>query len=118
MSEMLPLPAAVHVPPPAATHVQVTPVSVAGKVSATVAPVTADGPTFRAVIVYVTLLPGTTVVTPSVFVIERSAVGLRVSVSVAVLFPGVGSVTPPGAATVAVFASVPVAVAETVAETV
>ena len=51
MSEMLPLPAAVHVPPPAATQVQVTPVSVAGKVSATVAPVTADGPTFEATMV-------------------------------------------------------------------
>ena len=65
-----------------------------------------------------TLLPGITVVTPSVFVIERSAVGLRVSVSVAVLLPGVGSVMPPGAVTVAVLARVPVAVAETVAFTV
>ena len=59
-----------------------------------------------------------TVATPSVFVIDRSAVGLRVSVSVAELLPGVGSVTPPGAVTVAVFASVPVAVAESVAVTV
>ena len=33
-------------------------------------------------------MPGTTVVTPSVFVIERSAVGLSVSVSVALLLPG------------------------------
>ncbi len=65
-----------------------------------------------------TLLPGITVVTPSVFVIVRSAVGLSVSVSVALLLPGVGSVTPAGAVTVAVLASVPVAVAETVAVTV
>jgi hypothetical protein len=93
-------------------------VRLAGKVSATVAAVTFDGPAFVAVIVYVTLLPGTTVATPSVFVIERSAVGLSVSVSVAELLPGVGSVTPPGAVTVAVFERVPVAVAETVAVTV
>ncbi|HQP88359.1 MAG TPA: hypothetical protein PLL76_19085, partial [Thermoanaerobaculia bacterium] len=65
-----------------------------------------------------TLLPGITVVTPSVFVIVRSAVGLSVSVSVALLLPGVESVTPAGAVTVAVLASVPVAVAETVAVTV
>ena len=48
MSEMLPLPEAVHVAPPAATQVQVTPVSIAGKMSATVAPVTASGPAFEA----------------------------------------------------------------------
>ena len=92
--------------------------SVAGKVSATVAPVTVEGPALVATMVYVTLLPGITVVTPSVFVIERSAVGLRVSVSVAELLPGVGSVMPPGAVTVAVLTRVPVAVAETVAVTV
>ena len=60
MSEMLPLPEAVQLPPPAATHVHVTPVSVAGKVSATVAPVTAEGPALEATMVYVTLLPGIT----------------------------------------------------------
>ena len=48
MSEMLPEPEAVQLPPPAATQVQVTPVSAAGKVSATVAPVTASGPAFEA----------------------------------------------------------------------
>ena len=59
-------------------------------------------------------MPGTAVAAPSVFVIERSAVGVSVSVSVALLLPGVGSVMPPGTATVAVFDSVPVAVAEIV----
>src|SRR3989442_135031 len=49
---------------------------------------------------------------------ERSAVGVRVSVSVAELLPGVGSVAPPGAVTVAVFAREPVAIAATVALTV
>ena len=39
---------------------------------------------------------------PSVFVILRSAVGFGVSVSVAVLFEGVGSVVPTGAVMVAV----------------
>lgn len=55
------------------------------------------------------LCPGTTEATPSVFVIDRSAVGVKVSVSVAELLAGVGSVTPEGGATVAVLTSVPVA---------
>lgn len=41
--------------------------------------------------------------------IERSAVGERVSVSVALLFAGVGSVIPAPAVTVAVFVKDPVA---------
>ena len=53
--------------------------------------------------------PGVAVVTPSVLVIDKSALAFNVSVSVAVLFPGVGSVTPAGAVTVAVFDSEPVA---------
>ena len=53
-------------------------------------------------------------VTPSVLVIDRSALAPSVSVSVAELLPGVGSVTPAGAVTVAVFDSVPVAAAEIV----
>ena len=64
------------------------------------------------VMVYVTEPPGVAVVTPSVTVTARSAVAASVSVSVAVLFPGVGSVTPPGAATVAVLLKLPVAAAE------
>src|SRR5262245_42546479 len=56
-----------------------------------------------------------TVVTPSVLVIARSACAARVSVSVAELLPGVGSLTAPGVATVAVLDSVPVALAEIVA---
>ena len=51
-------------------------------------------------------------VTPSVLLIDRSADAFSVSLSVAELLPGVGSVTPPGAATVAVLASVPLAAAE------
>jgi hypothetical protein len=51
-------------------------------------------------------------------VIERSAVGVTVSVSVAELLAANGSVTPAGAVTVAVFSSVPVAVGESVAVTV
>ena len=45
---MFPEPLAGHVPPPAPTQVQLTLLSVAGKVSATVAPVTALGPLFVA----------------------------------------------------------------------
>ena len=51
--------------------------------------------------------PGTAVVTPSVLVIDRSADGARVSVSVALLLAGSGR--QPRAVTVAVLASVPVA---------
>jgi len=43
----------------------------------------------------------------------RFALGVSVSVSVALSLPGAGSVTPPAAATVAVFTSEPVAEAET-----
>ncbi len=53
--------------------------------------------------------PGTTEATPSVLVITRSARGVNVSTSVAVLLAAFVSVTPGGTATVAVFVSVPVA---------
>ena len=109
---MLPEPDAVHVPPPAPTQVQVQ-VKDAGNVSATVDPGALLGPAFDAVIVYVTEAPGTAVVTPSVFVMARSAFADNVSVSVALLLPGVGSVTPAPVATVAVLLSEPVAAGET-----
>ena len=48
---MLPEPLAVHEEPAEAVQVQVTPVRLAGNVSATVAPVTAVGPAFLATIV-------------------------------------------------------------------
>jgi hypothetical protein len=114
---ILPEPDAVHVPPPAPTHVQVA-VREAGNVSATVEPGALLGPAFEAVIVYVTEPPAVAVVTPSVFVMPRLALGVNVSLSVALLLPGVGSVTPPGAATVAVFDKVPVADADIVADAV
>ena len=50
--------------------------------------------------------------------IDRSAVGVNVSVSVAELFAGVGSVVPEGGVTVAVLTRVPVAAALTVPVTV
>ena len=57
-------------------------------------------------------------VTPSVLVIDRSPSGTRVSVSVALLLAGFGSVVPPATATVAVLLSVPLAAAEIVHEAV
>ena len=114
---MFPDPLAVQVPPPAPTHVHV-PVSADGNVSATVAPDAFDGPALEVVIVYVTLPPGVADVTPSVFVIAKSADGFSVSVSVAELLPGVGSLTPAGAVTVAVFDRLPVALGLIVALTV
>src|SRR6185295_1324621 len=107
---MLPEPDAVQVPPPAPTQVHVQ-VREAGKVSATVLPDASLGPALEAVIVYVTEPPGVAVVTPSVLVTARSALAANVSVSVAELLPGVGSVTPPGAATVDVLLRLPVAAA-------
>jgi hypothetical protein len=112
---MLPLPDAGQVEPAEAVHVQVPADSTAGSVSATVAAVAVEGPAFEATIVYVTVVPGTSVVEPSVLVIDRSAVGTRVSVSVAVLLAAVGSVIPAATAAVAVLANDPVAVAEMVA---
>jgi hypothetical protein len=55
---------------------------------------------------------------PSVLTIERSAVGDKVSESVAVLFAAVGSVTPAGGAIVAMFTRTPVADAAIVPVTV
>jgi len=120
----LPLPdAAPQEPVPVVIEqVQVTPVTETGTVSdteaPTVAPVTFEGPLFVTVTVYVIGAPGVAVVAPSVLVIARSACALSVSVSVAELFPGVGSVTPPGAVTVAVLVTAPVAEPEIVPLTV
>ena len=55
------------------------------------------------------LVPGVALVRLSVFVIDRSADRNTVSLSVALLSPGAGSVVPTGAVTVAVFEIVPVA---------
>lgn len=51
VSEIPPLPDAVHVAPEVATHDHVAAVRVAGRVSAIDAPVTFDGPAFDATIV-------------------------------------------------------------------
>ena len=58
------------------------------------------------------------VVTPSVLVMVRSALGVSVSVSVALLFAGTGSMVSPGVVTVAVLESEPLAAAEIEALTV
>ena len=115
---MLPVPLAGQEPPPAPTQVHVAPLSALGSVSATVRPVTADGPAFDATIAYVTGVPGISEIEPSFFVMETSAVGLVPSTSVAELLPGVGSVVPEGTATVTVFEMFPDELAETVAFTV
>src|SRR5262245_57593090 len=107
---MFPEPDAVlPVAPPVATLVNVTPVSAAGKMSAMVAPTTLLGPGLVTTIVYVVGVPGISVAVPSVLVIDRSPSGVSVSVSVALLLPGTGSMIPDGTVTVAVFDSVPVA---------
>ena len=64
----------------------------AGNVSVTLTAVASDGPALFTVIVYVPVdWPATTLVTPSVLVIERSASASTVVVAVASLFAGTGS---------------------------
>ena len=81
----------------------------AGKASTTLPPTMSVGPLFVTTIVYVSLVPGTTVVLPSVLVTAMSARLVIVSVSVAELLFGFESVVPSGATTVTVFEIVPVA---------
>jgi hypothetical protein len=103
---MLPLPdTAGQVAPPAVVHVHAAPVREAGKVSVIVEPGAADGPAFEATTVYVTVLPGTAEAIPSVLVIDRFAVGVSVSVSVAELLAPFESLLPTGAVIVAVLTS-------------
>jgi hypothetical protein len=53
------------------------------------------------------LAPVMTDATPSVFVMDRLATGVTVSVSLAVLLAGVGSTVPTGVVTMAVFVTFP-----------
>ena len=107
---MLPLPlAAAQLAPAEGVQVQFTLVSFVGTLSVTVAPVTALKPLLRTTIVYAIGIPATAVEDPSVLVIERSACGVSVSVSVAELLVALGSTAPSGMPTVAVFVRVPVA---------
>jgi hypothetical protein len=115
---MSPDPEAVHVPPPAPLQVHDPPVSDAGNVSATVTPGASLGPALETVTVYVTDPPATTLVTPSVLVIARSAWRTIESASTAMLLAWSGSVTPAGSSTVARTPNVPVSDGETVADTV
>jgi hypothetical protein len=109
VSAMLPAPEAAQVEPDVATQVQVAPVIEAGMPSATVALVTADGPLLVTTIVYEIGVPGTAASAPSVLVMDRSAVMMSVSVSVAELLSAIGSVVPAGTAMVAVLINEPVA---------
>jgi hypothetical protein len=68
---MLPLPLAGQLDPALALQVHVAPVSAAGKLSVTVAPVAVDGPAFDATMVYVTVPFWFTPVTPSVLVMRQ-----------------------------------------------
>src|SRR5262245_34913261 len=113
---MLPVPdGAPQLAPGPALHVQLTPPRSPGKLSATVAPVTPDGPALVTVIVYVAGSPARPVVRPSVLVIERSALRLAVPEALAESLPGFGSVTPPGAL-VAVFVKGPGCVTSAVSD--
>ena len=103
--------------PPLPTALNVSVVIAAGRLSLTVAPVTSLGPLLATTMVYVVDVPGTTFEALSVLVMLKSAVTATVSVSVAMLLPGVGSVTPAGTVTVAVLTRLPVAPAAMLAGT-
>lgn len=70
---MFPLPEAGHEEPGVAEQVQLTPVTCAGNVSVTVAPVTEFGPEFDALMRYVIGDPASAVDWPSLLVMDRSA---------------------------------------------
>jgi len=95
--------------PAVGTHDQDRPDSVLGNVSATAAFVTLLGPLFVTTIEYDTVDPGAAEALPSDFVIVRSEMRAIVTVLVAVLLAATRSITPPGAAMLAVLVSVPVA---------
>ena len=113
--EIAPLPlVAAQLAPGDGTHVHVAAVSSTTAGSETVAPTASDGPSLVTTIVYVNVSFGCALVCPSALVTTRSTTGVTASLSVAVLLPGVGSVTAASGVTVAVFASVPVALGATV----
>ena len=90
---MLPLPDVGHAPPAMPVHVHVTPVSVVGKASVTVAPFASLGPAVLVtVIVYVVASPATTPFTPLVFVMWRSVTGAATGVLVVALWLIAGGV--------------------------
>src|SRR3954468_6132024 len=91
VAAMLPVPEAAKLVPADPVAVQLTPPKLDGKLSATLAPTASDGPPLPTTIVYVSDDPGTCSVFPSVFEIAKSATGVTVSVSVALLLPDVGS---------------------------
>src|SRR3954462_15324715 len=109
VSLMAPVPLVAWTVPVVPVAVQLSEVTIAGKLSLTLAPTTFEGPALLTVMVYVVGLPGVYVADPSVLVIDRSDTKVAVSLSVALLLPGVGSVTPAGTVTVAVLTRLAVA---------
>src|SRR4051812_36158593 len=91
--------------PSVAVQVQLTPMRLAVKLSTTAALTTSLGPALDTVIVYVIGSPGIAVADPSLLVMLRSACGVSVSESSELSLELLPSVTPAGAATVAVFCS-------------
>src|SRR3954453_1257964 len=93
VSLMAPVPLVAWTVPAVPVAVQLSEVTIAGKLSLTLAPTTFEGPALLTVMVYVVGLPGVYVALLSVLVIDRSDTKVAVSVSGALLLPGVGSTT-------------------------
>src|SRR5437763_607689 len=115
---MLPLPLATKLVPAVPVAVQAAPPYAAGKTSLTLAATASEGPPSATLHDALPTSPGTATVLPSVFVTDRSATGVKVSVSVSLLLPEVGSLVPLATAAEAVLLSVPVAALLTVPVTV
>jgi hypothetical protein len=98
--------------PEVAAQVQVTLLSLSGKMSETPTPLTALGPLFVTVIEYVFVWPGMMLVRLSVFDRLKLTLGVRVSVSMAKLSMVLISVIPAGTVTFAEFINRLVAVGE------
>src|SRR5262245_13882158 len=99
---MSPVPDDGQLAPPAGTHVQVTPETVAGNTFTRVAPFTIVPPTLVAVMVQVNGWPGCTTAPPSLMVTASSA-SSTVDTLVDQLSAGFASMYPGGTVMVAVF---------------
>src|SRR3954453_10525943 len=92
LSVMLPLPVASKPDVPVVpVAVQLSEVTMPGKLSLTVAPTTFEGPALLTVMVYVFWAPRVDVLDPSSLVIDRSDESVIAVVVLELLLPGVGS---------------------------
>src|SRR3954470_14173006 len=91
VSLMAPVPLVAWTVPVVPVAVQLSAVTIAGKLSLTVAPTTFEGPLLLTTMVYVVGLPGVYVADPSVLLIDRSELRVIAVVVLELLLAGTGS---------------------------